>query len=486
MMKKRVGIILLVGIILVGVLGLSGCNKAETGSKLTTLTWYLPGVDMGNLSLVEEEINKKLNSEYNINLDIVLIDAGNYANKMQIINASKEEYDLCFTSNWMNDFYQGATTGALADITELVPKYAPKLYGLMSSDIWNAIRIDGKLYSVPNWQIQAQGLALSIPQGKLDKVNMSIDELNTFEDVTKYLENLSKVETNTDQFNSDWIQNATYYGIAMLGETSIPGAIYFKGDNATKVINQYETPEFREYVKLMRSWVENGYISGVHETETYNKAAKSGIEREPLRITVYSPKLERILENTGYDWSVRQFSPAVMSTAGIAAAMTGVSATSKYPEVAVRMLEIVNSDKEIFNLICYGVEGKHFEKVDENHIKRLENASYTGVSDFYIGNTALGYLLEGTDDNVNDVTREINDTAILLPTMGFYVDTTNILTEISNCKTVINEQLDVLERGIVPADEGVDKLCADLKKAGADKIVAEYQRQLDEWMAKNK
>ena len=61
-----------------------------------------------------------------------------------------------------------------------------------------------------------------------------------------------------------------------------------------------------------------------------------------------------------------------------------------------------------------------------------------------------------------------------------------ITAELANCQTVINEQLAMLVFGLIPADEGLDSLRKGLKDAGVDKVIAEYQKQLDEWIVSNK
>ena len=45
--------------------------------------------------------------------------------------------------------------------------------------------------------------------------------------------------------------------------------------------------------------------------------------------------------------------------------MIGISRTSKNPEKAFKFIELVNTDKDLYNLICFGIEGKHYN-LDEN------------------------------------------------------------------------------------------------------------------------
>ena len=81
---------------------------------------------------------------------------------------------------------------------------------------------------------------------------------------------------------------------------------------------------------------------------------------------------------------------------------------------------------------------------------------------------------------------EYNDEAILAPHMGFVLDTEPIANEISACANVEREYAYLLQgqtESPEAVNKAVDELIAKLKENGSDKIVAEVQTQLDEWIA---
>jgi putative aldouronate transport system substrate-binding protein len=63
---------------------------------------------------------------------------------------------------------------------------------------------------------------------------------------------------------------------------------------------------------------------------------------------------------------------------------------------------------------------------------------------------------------------------------------TPVKTEVANCQAVIDELYYAVALGSVDPDEYQPKLVAKLKAAGSEKIVAEKQKQIDEWKAENK
>lgn len=68
---------------------------------------------------------------------------------------------------------------------------------------------------------------------------------------------------------------------------------------------------------------------------------------------------------------------------------------------------------------------------------------------------------------------------------GFVFDQTNVRTEIANCKAVYDEYWMALLLGLFGEDTQTEyqNFLTKLKDAGGDKIIAEKQRQINEWKA---
>lgn len=473
-MKKRLFVFCMVLVLAASVL--SGCGGETTGSdEVTTIKWYLPGVREGaDNAMVLAEVNKLLEERYKLKLDTVFIDSGSYGQKMNAMNSAGETYDLaCLGSS--NSFYSNVSNGCLADLTELLPKYAPKTFASMGKDTWQCVTHDDKIYAVPNWQIQAKSTALFIDKAVLDMAGMSIDEINTINDFETYLEKVAALNTDVNFFPQAWEQFSYAYGIQplMIGKVA---AVRFKEEGKPTIFNMFETEEFKEYVKLREKWVDNGWV-----TDEYSPGTSYTTLRRSLgSLGVYTPGADvTISKNKGYPMVMTQLSDAVFASDTVNAALTGVSATSKHPEKALEMIEVMNTDKEIYNMMLYGIEGKHYTKIGENKIRLVEGSQYDIINYFNIGSQANSYLIEGQPDNLIEATREINDTAYVSPTNSINFDTSRIESEIANCTTVVNEQLLMIDRGI--AEEGaLEKFIKDLKASGADKIIEELQRQVDQ------
>ena len=177
----------------------------------------------------------------------------------------------------------------------------------------------------------------------------------------------------------------------------------------------------------------------------------------------------------------KPISKGVLAGSGILATMTGVSATCDQPDKALEVIEIMNTDKDIYRTLCWGIEGKHYEKTSENQIKLVENSGYDRISDWMLGSVMNSFVMSDQAPDLYEQTKKWNDEAVVSPLIKVHFDTNSISTELANCQTVLKEQEQMINRGLVddPA-AAIDKMNNDLKKAGLDRVIEVLQSQVDE------
>ena len=470
----------------VGTLG--GCRK-ENGdsSEKTTLLWYA----YMNKQPTQKEVMKKFNEltekELGINVDIVALE--DFDTKMQVINAGGEEYDIVFTSNWINNYYKNISDGNLADISSLVKQYAPKTYKSMDEDIWKATMVNGKIYGVPNQQIFARAPLIALPKNNMERMGIKKEDFNNcgLEGYENYLRKFKEETGQYTQLINMWTAGGyQMYGFEEILGSNLPGAIKYD-DEKTVVVNQYDSQEFKDYIALRRKWNREGLTSPVEVAmDDVKKYADAGDDYIPFMIagTSYKPGCE-VDTKTNYmvDVETTTIGEALLNTYGIVATLSGINVNSKHKEDAMKLIEFVNTNKDAYNLLCFGVEGVNYEKIDENTIRYNKENSYV-TWPWAMGNTFNSFLVEGQQPGIHEATDKINKTAKRSPLLGFAPDTEPISVEISNCKAVLGEYINVLQQGLAGTDT-YNEFCDKLKKAGCDKIITELQKQVDEWKKQN-
>ncbi|MNQ99812.1 hypothetical protein D3C85_1155620 [compost metagenome] len=92
---------------------------------------------------------------------------------------------------------------------------------------------------------------------------------------------------------------------------------------------------------------------------------------------------------------------------------------------------------------------------------------------------------EGSPADKLEQTAKINAEAEVSQLNGFVFNSEPVKTEQANVKAVQDEYYQGLATGTLDTDKYLPIYEEKLQKAGADKIVAERQKQLDAWLVAN-
>ncbi|MGN1059848.1 MAG: ABC transporter substrate-binding protein, partial [Clostridia bacterium] len=270
--------------------------------------------------------------------------------------------------------------------------------------------------------------------------------------------------------------------------SNLPGAIRFK-DEKPKVVNQYDTDEYRAHIALRERWVKEGLTQPMEVvTDDIIKYVKPEGEIVPWLIitgTVKPGAEANMKDNYGLDMTCVGKTEPLLGSYGLMATLTAVNSDTRYPEKSVELIELLNTDKYLYNLLTYGLEGKNYTKVGENRIEKSTDNPYTQPA-WAIGNTFNAYLLPGQADDLYEQTAAINKSAFPSPILGFVPDRSNIELEITNCLGFIEEYTAGIEMGIVDREQRYNEFLSKLKAAGVDKIIDELNTQLEEWQKDNR
>lgn len=501
MLRKNSLILLLVFILCVSVIG-CGNSEKNTGIKTSDsetkhtetkkdevsdvkLRWYVFMNKQDTCDEVFAEVNEYVKEKLGFEIEIVPLDE--YNDKMQVINAGGDSYDLAFTSNWCNNYTKNVSDGVLAPLDDLIEEYAPNLRASMSSSVWDATRINGEIYGVPNQQIMARSPLIAVASGNFEYFGFDASEYEnaSLSDYEAYLRKFKEETGEYTKIVGGWFDGqAMEYGIQDICGSKIPGAIRFREDGKPEVINQFDSDEFLEYITLRRKWVEEGLASPVVVTvDDVKQYADITDEIVPVMVIGINnkPGVEAEMKATyGIELDVITSFEPLLYTGGVTATLTGVSANSEHKEAAMQFLELVNTDKELMNLLCYGIEGKHYDKISDNTIKLNTENSYI-TSNWAMGNVFNCYVLEGQAEDTWEQTKAINDSAFASPLIGFTADTESVSTEVANCSAVVAEYFQSLDKGVVDINEEYPEFISKLETAGVQTIIDELQRQVDEW-----
>jgi putative aldouronate transport system substrate-binding protein len=490
--KMKKTMLLLLSVFLAALPLFAGGGKqgdGSAGSGPVELVWYVAGSGpQADTPAVLAEVNKYLTEKINCTLKIIETDFGSYTQKMQMVIASQEPFDICYTAHWVNNYYGNISKNAFLELDDLLTRNAPELMALMPANGWEAAKVNGHIYGIPGLQIWAMTNGINIETAYLEKYNIAPSSVKTLEDVGNLMAKIKGDNPNMYPLSVDTggvLDFLTFVmGYDELAGRHIPGVVLLEDANM-KVINQFELPQVQAHYRRMREWNQKGYIRP--DAATISEITPELMAgRHPLgflgTMKPGNDVMEKIRHGGRTVISV-PLSASWQTTSGITGSLNSISRTSAHPDKAVQFLNLVNTDKYLYNLITQGIEGKHYTRIDANFIRPVPNSGYTPNADWMYGNQFLAYFKEGQNLTDWDDTMVLNKNAKPSPALGFAFDSVPVQTELASVSAVVKEYELSLSTGAVDPAKVLPEFLEKLKGAGSERIIAEVQKQLDAWKA---
>ena len=461
---------------LVGASIFAGCSSTATSKKsdVVTLKWYTIGAEPKDLQLVEDEANKYLEEKIGVNIDMNFIDYGEYSQKLGVIINSGEAYDLAFTCSWAGDYLGNARKGAFLDLTPYLDNIGSEMKEAIDDRFWSGAEVDGGIYAVPNQKEICTAPMWVFTKEYVDKYNIPYTELHSLEDLEPWLKLIKENEPDVTPLYITKGFSAPQYFEQLVD----PVGIEYE-DGSLVVKNMFETDKMTSTLETLRKYYQAGYINADSATAQDDKSVKRFVTKgdgQPYAEVLWSKDLK-------YDVVASQITDSYITNASTTGSMIAVSKNSKNPDKAVEFLNLLNTDEYIRNLLNYGIEGTHYESVNDKQIKLTDKASDYSVGYYTLGNLFITKVLDNEPETKWDEFQEFNDAAKESAVLGFKFDTSKVTNEIAAINNVLEEFKSTIYSGSVDVDEYLDKLNKKLKDQGIDRVIEEMQTQLDAWLA---
>lgn len=513
--KIRSAICMVLVLMLVLALGLSGCGtgsevpKSQDSTKADTtqnnasastnedskfkeaeLIWYMAGSPQPEQDLVFAELNKDIKAKINATVKFNIVDWGGYNDKMQVLLSSGEPMDLCFTAGWINNYAQNVAKDAFLPLNDLLDKYAPKLKASVPASMWDATRINGKIYGLINQQISAMTKGVWVRKDLADKYKFDVNTVKKLEDIEPFLKAVKDGEQGITPLNCtgdggdttlNFLPTMKFFDYII--SQDIPGQVDVD-DNTLKVVNQFATPEFMNFCKLMNDWYKKGYFRRDIASYKDNTADMKAKKFAAGGVGNFKPGVDaEEAAKWGFERITIPLGKSVLQTGSIIATMHAIPKVSKNPERAMMLMELLNdpAEKAIYNKLVFGIENKHYKKTGDNTIELIKDSKYNPGLPWEVASTFNAYLLPGQLATVWEDTKKINASAAPSPLLGFSFDSKDVTAEIAACQSVMKEMLPAIDTGTVDPQTYIPKLLDKLDKAGGSKILNEMQKQVDAW-----
>jgi putative aldouronate transport system substrate-binding protein len=479
-------------------------SRKVTTDKPVTLTFYFPkvGFDVTDMRLVLDEIEKKLKSTVDVKLDFKWNEEHGRIGYNDLIKekiASGEPCEAFYYAeaqpiyNPPGDSYsnlQSITESNLAmDISKLFPKYAPNLYDKYSKEELNAATVNGRLIAIPSLFPRSIISTAMVRNDLMEKYGIqSINDLNEYEAFLKTVK-----QKDPELIPTTLGFDKKYMFLEQNGYVSLDyrsDLVYKRGDPDMKLNYYYDVPQFKAFENMLNRWKSNGYFvnsKGVEPVSTYNGSNDFSIvisndgDSDNLASAIGNPPIDNLVMEPSYYKEISTFwgsykevtnFPLFPSETSQRISPTDtaiiIPSTAKHPEETLKFLEWVQSDQENYDLLMYGILGKHYTLYGDQLKKK---AGSVAMLNDYIGWSCsiafwnidyLRTLMENKPTAKEKYKNLVESKSKYPEHIGFLPDYTPVADKFVNYKM----------------DQG-------LSEKEKSKVLSVIQHQLDEWR-KNK
>ncbi|MCU6708597.1 extracellular solute-binding protein [Paenibacillus sp. J5C_2022] len=465
-------------------------NSSAPGSGETletvTLNIVYPGDPQPDQDAVTAELEKKLAEDgIPVKLNYQYIPWGDYFQKLPIMLSTGNQVDIMWTDpNLLGTFVK---SNSIAPLDEALSEHGADITAALDSKYWPPVTVNGKKYGVPAGALGTTKGYYTATIRKDLREKYGLLEIKTLDDLLAYAE---AIKTNNPEMLVFNEPPAAFHRGEVLQSTSIDGIVF--NYETLKAEAKYDRPDTMEDAKFLRMLYEKGYIdkdvmvgrdiradfnSGkaaigggdVYEYNNYSRnIAVPGAELEFIKILLTN---EPYMPTTTWNFQ-------------------SIAATSKHIDRAVMFLNWIQKNEENYDIMTNGIKGTHYELKDGTIM------TPEGVDAASIGYAPPEWMWQNPEflkpkaSDASDFMQQLQqfdqNTKLYSPIMGFNFDQTPVKTEIAAISTIENKYKYGIASGVLDPEENISKYQAELNKAGLPKVMEEYQKQVDEFLAASK
>ena len=448
---------------------------------------------------VEEAINEMLLEKVNVKADIMWFQAADYGQKVPMMLQGGEQIDLMMMTPVPSASYASfLTAGQLMDIAPYLDEYGQGIKEAMG-DYLGATSVGDATYAVGNLASLYGFLAINMRADVLRDLGLyeQAAAIKSWDDYEAILEEVVAKTDYAGVSNSDaegtiitcqpFMVGTGAFADAYWVDTIGDGYQYTYVDAETNTVKCYfENPAFMSAVKEMGEWNKKGLIyEDAHTTDEYGAALiKSGVSFSYLAAGELGGAAT-VASNAGCEILQIEVTPRLVGTAAFQKFGFCVPVTSDYPEAAIKVLNLLFTDKEVVDTFTWGVKGVDWVEKDglATYPEGADAQSVYHTGDFLYGNVLNITPWEGNAADIREQQAEANKNAAASKYIGCALDTSTVATEIAAVKDIVDRYKEGLCSGVTDYEAEYQKFIDAIYAAGMQDIINEFQAQLDAWLA---
>jgi len=472
-------------------------TSSQVDNKPTELKLIFPGDKPSAMDEVWADVSNYVKQKgVNISFNIQYIPFNDYKDKLLVMSAAGDSWDLNFDGDWLA-YQQMAGKGAYLTLNDLLPEYAPNLYKKYEEQgALQAASINGEIVSLPWTMKQNTRPIIQWRSDIADKLGVTItkNSVQTIEQLDELLQRVKQADPTAKISRKGPLELFKLkYELMDIG---FSGYVVDLNDPQLLAVPIEQTEAYRESAKLAKAWYDAGIIN-----------SDAIVDKEGIDVQWRNGKL--FFDVSSHEWanadpgfsdpSFKRESSMLYPDRKFAnrsplANVLAINKKSKNADKVLEFLDLLEMDQQLYDLVQYGIEGKTY-RLDGQAAAfpdgmEASTSSYLG----WTGQWALWkpqFMRPTTVYNEGFWVKEgefagepIN---INSPLDGLFIAQDGIKNEVAKRESLKSEFGLPLEFGTAKnVDKAVDDYIAKQKSAGVDKITAEVQKQVNQFIAAQK
>jgi putative aldouronate transport system substrate-binding protein len=456
-------------------------------TPITKLILYYPGRETQDEDLVESKLNDILKPKVGVELNLQAIDWSNYDPKLKVLIAAGEPMDLLFTAGWFN-YEKYAKAGYLKDLTKYLAPNAPLLKSQINPLYLRAPIVDGKNYAIPTEMNSYSWKGILLNKQLVDKYKLDITKIKQLADLEPMLKMIKAKEKNVIPL---FAKEIDFEKLAFVERAGNGLGALTKG-KGTKLVNEFTTPEMSANLKLYYSWANNGFIQ-LNKQKLVDHF-KDDSNKTNIKMTfavvvgeAAGDLVDSINYSSGFNWIPIPLSKPYISSIDVLSSMLSIPAASKHPELAMKVIELLHTDKQLLNTLFWGVEDLHWIQSEKaaNRFEWTEDSEfYQPLNSWMFGNPGIASL--PSDEYYTDYKKlkPVFDKATHSPILGLEF---NAVFKGDLAVNAVYEAF-IKKQNETPQDpaKALPALKKALNNAGIDAYIADKQKHINQFLLTQK
>ena len=477
----------------------TGISEEKT-KKYEEITMVLPtyGYIPDDMDLVTGKMNEITMDKCGVKVNYIYTNVVEMYLNCAVRLKAGEKIDLMPGMN-ENELNSYIADGMITPLDSYVEKDGEVLKGAYPEKLWNMTEKNQEHYSVCALDHGAVKEGLLIRREVLKAIDVEEEEIlhawnlkekHDYEALDEIFTPIFEKIKNSDAVLEDGTKvKDMYLGIGYDGIFSQFQLLEFDGfgnlfggtlGDDEGLVNLFGSKEYKSMLKVIRKWVENGYVhpvdAQINESTVlwYETGSCFGMFTDTS-----AENQARISEKAGVETTGITLLEGKLNTSQLQVGNWVIPAASEHKEGATKILELMYTDPEFVALYIYGIEGVHY-KVLENGEKEIISDRYRQDLTWIFGNIKLA---DDGKDAIEEV-KELYENASYSAFNGFQYDDRNYHTEIENMNNCLQKTVSKLEAGEIPnVDAALGNLNRELYEQGLPEVMVDKQKQLEEWIS---